>query len=319
MRARVTLLASLVLVAPLAGCLVPEDMPELREDLGYASAEPPELVVKARATTLTPAVGENVTLTAEVEGVPASNATLAWTVGGEAIDADTVERAFEQPGTVNATVTAEADGATARDRLSLDVAANEPPTVDLEVPDAGELVDREPVVLRADADDPDGDQLALSWTVDGEGAGEGASIEADLAAGIHRAQVEVTDGRATARASTTVAVAHAVAAEGTVSTTDDTVSVGFEAREGADGLTAVLEHTTTAGVDDVDLALVDADGETVATASDEPEPGASTATERLEVPADNLTPGAYTLEATLERGTEATADLEGRLAYAAGR
>lgn len=318
MRARVSLVASLILLAPLAGCIVPENMTQLRQDLGYASVQRPDLVAKARASTLSPAVGETVTLTADVQGAPAANTTLTWTVDGTTHEGPTVERAFEAPGTVNVTVTARADGVEATDALTLDVAANEPPTASVEVPDRDALVHTEPVTLRANTSDPDGDELSHAWTLDGQPAGEAATVQASVDPGVHRASLEVTDGRATAIAEATFAVAHALDAAGNLSTGEATLTTGFDVREGVDGLAVTLEHTTTAGVDDVDLALVDAGGETVAAAEAEPEPGASTASETLTVDAGSLAPGSYALEATLERGSGASVTLEGEVAYAAG-
>lgn len=317
MRGHATLAIAVLLMAPLTGCLVPQNMTQLREDLGYASVDRPELVVKARASSMAPTVNETVTLTADVEGVPPANASVTWTIDGQAREGRTVETVFETPGTVEASATASVDDVTASDTITLDVTPNRAPVPSIDLPDRGSLTDTEPVRLDGQASsDPDGDALSYAWTVDGEAVGQSETVDVDLDPGVHRATLTVDDGLVDATQQTQFAVDQVLAAEGTVSTGDDTMAVGFEVREGAEGLEVAFEHTTTAGMDDVDLTLVDADGTPVATASGEPEPGASTASQTLEASADELAPGAYTLEATLERGTDAELSWEGAVAYA---
>lgn len=318
MRAYATLTVAVLLMAPLSGCLVPQNMTQLREDLGYASVDRPDLVVKARASSMTPVVNETVSLTGDVEGVPLSNATVTWTIDGEPREGRTVEAVFEEPGPVNATVTASADDVTASDSITLDVVANRAPVPSIEIPDRERLADDAPVRLDGQpSTDPDGDALTYAWTVDGEPVGEEATVELDLDPGVHRATLTVHDGIAEATEEVAFAVDQVLATEGTVSAEDDTLAVGLEVRQGVEALEVAFEHTTAAGVDDVDLTLVDADGEPVVTANDEPEAGASTASGTLEASSSDLAPGAYTLEATLERGTSADVTWEGTLAYAA--
>lgn len=318
MHRRAILALALMLTAPLSGCIVPENMTALREELGYASVELPDVVAKARASTLTPRVHEDVTLTAEVEGLPLENATIEWTLGDTTRAGPSITHAFTQPGPVPVNLTVSGDGSAAHDALTLTVEENARPTAEITLPPASSLVAGETVTLSASSSsDPDGDELTYAWTIDGTPTGTGPTLEHAFDAGVHQVKLTVSDGLEAVAAFQQVPVEERLAAAGNLSATEDTMSTSFEVREGIEGLEVTLEHTTTLGADDVDLLLLDDAGETVASASTEPSPGTSTAKERLSLPGSELSPGPYTLEARLERGANATVSLTGTLTYAA--
>lgn len=314
------LLLALVLLTPaLSGCIVPENMAALREELGYTSVDLADVVAKARASTLSPRVHEDVTFTAEVEGVSMSNATIEWSIGGTDAAGPQVTHAFDEPGTVPVNLTVEGpQGSKATDMLTVEVQPNALPEATIAIEDRGNLTGGTPVTLSAaESTDPDGDELAYRWIVDGEEVSTDARFSKAFAPGVHEVELTVDDGIDQVVAFDAFAVALPIEASGTVSAEEPTLAVPFEAASGADALTLTLEHSTNAGLDDVRLDLLDADGEAVASAQTEPEAGASTATETLEVDGSQLTEGAYTVEATLERGVDSTVTIEGVLTYSA--
>lgn len=318
MHARTILAVAVLLSAPMAGCIVPENMTALREELGYASVEPVELAATARASTLTPRVAEEVTLTAEIEGAPLANASITWRVGDDTFSGRSLELDFEAPGTVPVNLTVEADGAVAHDAITLTVQENHPPTAVITVPARDTLVAGKTATLSGTSStDPDGDTLEHAWEIDGEPIGAGATVEHAFTPGLHEIKLTVSDGLETVVAFDTVAAAERFDAAGNLSLTEDVLTHGLEVGTGVAELAVTLTHTTRLGVDDVDLVLLDADGEPVAAASTSPAPGASTASERLTVPGGDLDAGAYTLETRLERGASSTVTLEGTIAYQA--
>jgi hypothetical protein len=83
---------------------------------------------------------------------------------------------------------------------------NDPPTASIEAPSSPAT--GETVTFTATASDPDGSIATYQWTVDGEAAGSGSTLDVTFSSGgDHEVTLTVTDGRgATATASTTVSV-----------------------------------------------------------------------------------------------------------------
>lgn len=314
------LLLALVLLTPaLSGCIVPENMAALREELGYTSVDLADVVAKARASTLSPRVHEDVTFTAEVEGVSMSNATIEWSIGGTDAAGQQVTHVFTEPGPVPVNLAVEGpQGSKATDALTVEVQPNALPEATIAIEDRGNLTAGTPVTISAaESTDPDGDELAYSWVVDGEQVSKDARFSKAFAPGVHEVELTLDDGIDQVVAFDAFAIALPIEASGTVSTDEPTLTIPFEATSGVDAVTLTLEHSTNAGLDDVRIDLLDGDGETVASAQTEPDPGASTATETLEVDGSELPEGSYTVEATLERGVDSTVTIEGVLTYSA--
>lgn len=317
---RATLIVALVLLAaPLAGCVVPENMTALREDLGYASVDLPDVVAKARASTLTPRVQEPVTLTADVEGIALRNATIHWSVDGEQAAGRTIERSFGEPGPVPVNLTVEGpEGTAAHDALTLEVRENAVPVPAISIEDAGSLTEGDRVTISGlGSADADGDALTYTWVVDGEQVSTEPQFERTVTAGVHEVKLVVGDGLEESVAFDSYAVARPIAASGEATVDDPVLPIPLDVQEGASGLEATLVHSSHAGVDDVQLVLVGPDGDEVAASRGAPEPGASQGEETIAVDGDALVPGSYSLQARLDRGASATVTIEGVLTYSA--
>lgn len=315
---RLTVITVLLLAgSSLAGCVVPENMGALREELGYASVERPDLVVKARASTLTPTIGEPVNLTADVTGLPLRAVEVSWTVNETTYEGPTTKLAFDEPGTRTVHVQAVGpNGTKAQDEIELDVRPNTPPVPELVVEDRKQLTTEQPVVLRATGStDPDGDELSFDWTLDGEPIEAGPRLERTLAAGPHAVELRVSDGLVERTVHEAFAVAQPVHHEVTLglerTSAQFTLGVGPSAKQ----LDVRLNHSTHAGIDDVNLTLLGPEGTVVARSDTSPEPGESRGQETLSVDGDQLAPRAHTLQVELARGTEATVTVEGVLMY----
>lgn len=311
------LLAGLLLLPAVTGCIVPENMTVLKEELGYASVDLPDVVVRIQAEDTQPRIDVPIELTARIDGIAAVATNVTWRLGqGQEAYGPTIEHAWATPGTVivNVTVTPP-EGPAVYDELTVQVHDNQAPLPAITVEDRGDLVDGDMAVLSAvESTDPDGDPLVHTWTLDGE-AHEGPRIEQQVTAGLHDVQLVTSDGFTEVTVFDTFAVDLPIQREARLDVQGPTVEVPVQVEPGADGLQAQLVHTTTAGLDDVRLALLDDDGEVVAEAQSEPSPGASQATERLDVDGGDLAPGAYTLQAELIRGTQAEVTLDGLLDY----
>ncbi len=318
MRLPPALLAGLLLLlAPLTGCIVPENMSELREELGYASVEIPDVVAKARASTLEPRVNETVSFTATVDGITQEAAEIAWNLDGAEATGSTVDHVWLTPGvaTVELTVTGP-DGQVATDAIELTVHDNAPPTPVITVETGEPLLAGEPITLTAtDSMDPDGDVLGHTWTIDGTQAGTGPRIEASLTPGLHEVTLTTSDGLNEVTAFRSLAVAQPFSETGSLEMASTERSIGFTVHQGASLLEVTLDHSTRLGFDDVDLVLLDSQGEEVTASRTEPEIGSSQAGEAISLDGSSLPPGAYTLEAQLVRGTAAQVTIEGVLTY----
>lgn len=309
-------LAVMLIAGPFAGCLVPENMTELREELGYASVELPDVVVKARATTIEPRVEEPVTFTAVLEGTVPEGTPLSWDFGdgGTAADPEVVH-AWKAPGTYDVRVTADVAAlGPVEDRLTVTVLDNGAPLPVITVEDRDGLVEGETVVLSASASrDQDGDPLTFTWEIDGGEPLSGERVELPLPAGLHRARLTAHDGFVETVTFETFGVALPLDAPGSLSLLSDTGRVSFSALPGASGLEVTLTHATTLGLDDVDLVLLDASGAELARSATTPSLLAGEATESLTTGA--LEEGTYTLEARLVRGLGGSYAIEGVLTY----
>lgn len=311
------LLAGLLLLPALTGCIVPENMTVLKEELGYASVDLPDVIVRIQAEDTQPRIDVPVNLTARIDGIEPVATNVTWRLGhGDQAFGPSIQHTWTQPGTVTVNVTVTPpEGPSAYDSVTVDVHDNQAPLPVITVEDRGTLTDGDVAVLSAvKSTDPDGDPLVHTWTVDGETA-DGPRIERQVAAGLHSVELVASDGFTEVAVFDTFAVDMPVAREARLDLQGSTAEVPVEIEDGVASLTATLNHSTTAGIDDVRLSLLDADGETVAQAQSEPAVGSSQATEQLAVDGVDLSPGAYTLKAELVRGTQAEIVLDGLVDY----
>jgi hypothetical protein len=302
--------------AALSGCIVPEDMPALREELGYASVEETDLVVKARASTQTPTVGETVNLSADTERYT-DTVTLSWTVNGTTYDDRAPSLSFDETGTIPVEVRAEApDGTQAVDEIALEVQPNAAPEAALEIEDREDLWSDEAVLVRADGStDPDGDELTYDWRLDGEPIEAGSVLETQLAPGPHEVAVTVTDGLAEDTATAAFAVDHRLEREIELTTQEPQAEIPLQPAAGLDQLELSLTHSTPTGLESVNLSLEDAEGGLVAADQTDPGPSQDEASLTLTIDGGSLAAEPHTLAASLERGTETVGTIEGVFTY----
>ncbi|MDX1611537.1 MAG: PKD domain-containing protein [Candidatus Thermoplasmatota archaeon] len=312
------LLAFLLLASAGSGCIVPENMTVLREELGYANVELPDAIVKIRAETLHPRVDEPVALTVQVDGVATDGLPIAWTLGdGTTATGQEIDHAWAEPGTytVNATVTP-AEGPRAHDAITITVTENQPPIPTISVESTTPAMAGTPVVLSAaESRDDDGDPLEHTWALDGEPAGIGPRLTHTFDAGVHKIQLTSDDGWEAVTTFHHLAVALPIQREASLDAADAAVEIPFTVEEDAEALTLTLTHTSQAGLEAVRITLVDGEGEPLAQATTDPAPGTSEATTTLQVGGEALEPGSYALEASLERGLDTTVTIEGILTY----
>jgi hypothetical protein len=313
---RATLIVAVLLLASAAGCIVPEDMPALREDLGYASVDRPDLVVKARASTQTPTVEEPVQLSAETEGVDLSAVELTWDVNGTTHEGPTTEVAFPTAGSYPVELAAEGpNGTRATDRITIEAQPNQPPSPDLRI-EGDALWADSPVVLRADGStDPDGDELTYEWRIDDEPVEAEAVLETQLGPGPHSVQLSVSDGHATETVERDFAVDDRVRHQANLTLIDDSAEFTLPVAASLDQAELRLTHSTQEGVDQVNLTVQAADGSPVASVVTDPGPGASEASAQLALEGEALAAEPHTLVLRLEQGSEAMATIEGVFTY----
>lgn len=311
-----TLLASiLLLTTALAGCIVPENMQTLREDLGYASHDT-TLIVAIHADTTKPLTHEPVNLTAQILDAPENeDPTLEWSINGTQHEGEQIQHAFTTPGNHTVHLAASTPNATATDTLTLTVTDHHPPTPIITLHDEAPTT-TEPTTLTASASkDPNGLPLTYAWALDDEPLGTDETIQVTLDAGVHTIHLTADNGHHDATTSKTLAVDEPYQAQDTLTLTDDLIQP-ITLHEHAQTIRTHLEHETTQGLETVHLALLDEQGDTLHSTQTDPSIGASTATATLTVDANELPPGTYFLHATLEEGIQAPTSLDGLTAYA---
>ncbi len=164
--------------------------------------KPPTVTCEPSTSSVTE--GGSTTLRANASDPNGDALTYAWTVDGQAVTNTAATFEFGSTGRatgnhkVGVTVT-DVDGMSAS--CSFDITVNRKPnnnptcslTLDKTTVYAGEAVG-----ARVQANDPDGDPLTYSWTVDGQPTGSGASISIDTsgkAGGPHTVTATVRDDR----------------------------------------------------------------------------------------------------------------------------
>lgn len=307
----------LLLATPgLAGCVVPEDMPALREELGYAEVDRPELVVRARASDHAPTVGEPVNLSAEVEGSPTRAVDVTWDVNGTEREGLQTSVRFDEPGRQPVRVEAVGpNGTRASDRLVLEVEPNAAPEPALAVEGEDHRVGEPVAISAAGSRDADGDELSYDWWLDGEPVEAGPRLERALPAGAHEVRVRVSDGLEARSTSRAFAVDHPIHHEANLTLTRTAARLTVPVEPGLASAEIELVHSTRAGLDDVNLTLRTAAGEVLARSDTPPEPGAERARERLTLDGADAEPGPHTVVAHLDRGVGASLTIEGVFTY----
>jgi outer membrane protein OmpA-like peptidoglycan-associated protein len=161
--------------------------------------------VQCQPSTVTVTEGESVTLRAAASDPNNDPLTYSWTVNGEAVAADQPTFEFGTVGrrvgthTVRVTVT-DIDGMSASCEFTVTVERrpNRPPVVSLSL-DQREVIAGGTVTATAQASDPDGDPITISWTVDNQARPEtGSQITINtsgMAGGPHTVTVTVRDDR----------------------------------------------------------------------------------------------------------------------------
>lgn len=326
---RPALAFALVLALAFAGCI--ENMGDLKDALGVKAPPPPAEVflapvAKAQSSTSTALVGERVTFeskgTKDAQELPLD---LAWDFGDGATGRGaTTSHAYGAPGEYKVRLTAtNTAGLTDEDSLVVKVAhADRAPTATLRVSDAqGAPTTRgrmgEPLAFEAIASDPEGASLAYAWDF-GDGltsATERASHAYD-APGAYDITLRVTDRAANAATATAQVLidgawTHTGAFEPAgAATYDATFPVAAAARE----LALTLTFEPGAGLNDLEIVLLDANGDEVRRSAGEGTPGASGEQVRtLELgptDLDELAAGTWTAQVLRERGLAVAWTLE---------
>ncbi len=309
------LLLALILITPMSGCLGVANMEELKTQLGANDDEPPALPeARAQAAPEDALVGEIVRFSAAASTDPAgAGLEVVWTFGdGATATGVEVTHTYVDVGVypVTATVT---DTRGRSDTANLQVAVssgNQAPeaTFVVEAPAAPGVGDE--VVLDASgSSDPDGDALTFSWSL-GDGttaSGESVTHTYD-APGAFLVELMAQDpSGAEDSASRIVAVELHRVERGVLNLTDErhrvTLPVANEGR-----LVVNLTFNASAGVDDLDLVVRDADGERVARANNTTPPSTSgQAWEEIVLTDDILettAPGSWTVDVVRKQGVQ---------------
>lgn len=164
---------------------------------------PPTITCQPSSVSVTE--GDSITLNAQASDPNDDPLTYSWTVNGQSItnDSPTFEFGTEgrSPGqyTVAVTVTdVDNMSASCEFTVTVDERPNRQPTVSLQV-DPTEVFAGDTVTATADANDPDGDPLSYSWSVDGQSRpGSDSQLTIDtsgMTGGSHSVSVTVNDGR----------------------------------------------------------------------------------------------------------------------------
>jgi PKD repeat protein len=319
------LVLALLAVAAAAGCLGVDNMQDFKTQIGaHEVPDPPEAAFDASADRVLP--GETVTFTAAPSTDPLGDGlTYTWRFGdGGSAQGRSVEHTYADPGNYTVELTV-ADDRGRTDTVTQTVLVGTPnraPTARLAVTDAaGDPVDEAEIgsTVRFSAEgstDPDGDDLAYEWAF-GDGAGATGAEAAHTYAepGLHTVTVTVADGEGrTDSASTTLPVRLQRTWSDNVAAPNNTEAHAFPLAEGAQ-LTANLSFPSgELGGNDLDLAVLDAEGELVAV-SNTTTPLAAEATQHEEVElsaseVDGYDPGAWTAEVRRQSGADVDYDLQ---------
>lgn len=271
-----------------SGCI--ENMADLKEALGVVEPVAPlahePVVAVAQAETLEPRVGVLVRFASEGSHDPAGlPLTYVWEFGDGAIaSGERALHAFSLAGAhvVRLTVTSAA-GVKADDTLALDVRPLDlAPTVALRIlDDAGASASRatigERLTFEAVASDPEGGALAYAWELgDGNEAQESDVVHAYEAPGVYEIRLTATDaldqsGTASARLLVDGAWRAAGAFEAAGASSAE---VPFVVPAGAREVTATLRYPAGLGMNDVEVALLDASAMQVGASAGATPPGA---------------------------------------------
>ncbi|HLV02802.1 MAG TPA: OmpA family protein, partial [Acidobacteriota bacterium] len=164
---------------------------------------PPTITCQPSSVSVTE--GDSVTLNAQASDPNDDPLTYSWTVNGQSITNNSPSFEFgtegRSPGQYKVEVTVtDVDNMSASCEFTVTVEErpNRPPTVSLQV-NPTEVFAGQTVTATATANDPDGDSLNYSWSVDGQSRpGSGSQLTIDtsgMTGGSHSVSVTVNDGR----------------------------------------------------------------------------------------------------------------------------
>lgn len=289
-----TLATVAILAMSSAGCI--ENMGDLKEALGVVPPPPPPEVfdapaAKAQAALTTPVVGVPVTFLSTGSADPGNLAlSYAWDFGdGASGTGPAVSHAYGEPGEFLARlVVTNSAGLSDSDSVALRVLpADRAPTVALRIADArGIATDRgmmdAPLAFTAMASDPEGRPLDIEWAFGDGGSAQGASASHAYAApGVYDVRVKATDPAGqVATAAARVAVDASWSEEGSFApAAGDAMDIPFLAAEGA-RIEIALTFPAGFGLHDLDVLVLDAEGEEVARSEGAAQPGGSGETTR---------------------------------------
>ncbi|MGQ0534662.1 MAG: PKD domain-containing protein [Methanobacteriota archaeon] len=320
----------IVLVFPLlllstSGCLGIDNMDDLKEALGLGpdapSYEPPVARASANATEV--GIGIPVTFSGDGSSDPQGLAIAhRWDFGdGTNATGSLVTHAWAAAGTFTVTLRVDnSEGLFATDEILLRVLANVRPTAEIRVLDAGgsdvssALVDA-PLSFEAAASDPDGDPLTFAWEFgDGEKADGSSVTHAYARGGRYVVALTVTDDDgATATASKALSINLKKSFSGQASATTPSIDHAV-AVDAAVRLVATVTWDATAGVNDLDLRVLDSQGNEVAQGNQSTAPGTTGAQqEKVELTRDILAQfpaGEWKARVLLQRGVQVAYTLQ---------
>lgn len=270
---RVVLAVALATLA--AGCLGYANMTDLKKDLGaHEVPDPPEAAFDVSATEVD--LGETVTFTATPSRDPlGAGLDHVWDLDdGTTARGRQVDHAYAEPGTYTVTLTVtDAQGRTDEAVRTVAVAQpNRPPEAAIAVESpSGDPVDAAAVgeTVRFDArasSDPDGDALSYAWRLGDGSEAQGPDVgHAYDGPGVYRVTVTATDSRGAADEARVVLPVHLDRTwEDRVAAPNTTSTHPFPVEDGAALEVNLTFEAGPLGGNDLDLSLVDADGETVA-------------------------------------------------------
>lgn len=309
-------------------------MGDLKEALGVVEpvAPPPEYAppfAKAKASALQALVGERIAFGAgESRDAQGLALAYAWTFGDGAtargVDAS---HAYDAPGEYAVRLeVSNVAGLADEDELAIRVVApDRAPLAALRVLDAsGAPAARgtmgAPLTFEAVASDPEGGALAYAWDLgDGATSLDARTTRAYGAPGTYAVTLRVTDPAGNAASATaTVAIDGAWRASGAFEPLGAReVATPIVVPAGAAALELALRFEASAGVNDLEVALLDAAGGEVTRSAGEGKPGTpGDATRALVIGAAQLAghaPGSWSVVVLREQGLAAAWSLDARV------